>query len=712
MPLDTAAPRPPAPRPDAPRPNIWARSTCPHDCPSTCALQVEVLEPGEPGTPGRIGKVRGHPEHPYTAGVICAKVARYAERLHHPERLLQPLRRVGEKGVGIEAFRPISWDEALDEVAQRLLEAEQRYGAETVWPYFYAGTMGHVQRDGIERLRHAKGYSRQWSTICTTLAESGWLAGVGAKAGVDAREIAESELVVVWGGNPVSTQVNVMTWIAKARKARGAKLVVVDPYRTGTAEQADLHLCLKPGTDGALAAAVIHVLLREGLADRDYLARHTDWDAATEAHFRDRSPEWASPITGLPVETIEGFARLYGSTRKSFIRVGYGFSRSRNGAASVHAVSGLPAVTGAWTVEGGGALWGNGAIYHLDKTLVEGLDVLDRSVRKLDQSRFGPVMTGDPRDIGDGPPVTALFVQNTNPANVCPETKKCLAGLARDDLFTCVHEQFLTETAAMADIVLPATMFLEHDDFYTASGHTYLQVASKVVEAPGACRSNHEVICALARRLGARHPGFEMTALELVEATFQASGHGSALALLEGDGWLDCSEDARRQHFAEGFPHADGRYHFTADWSKVGRDHAGLPPRADYWTSIELQDAEHPFRLVAAPARSYLNSTFAETPGSQKRERRPTLLIHPEALARLGAADGELLRVGNRRGEIRLHARAFDGVQPDVVVIESIWPNRAFLDGLGVNTLTSADAGAPRGGAVFHDTAVWIGKGL
>ncbi|SME88031.1 Anaerobic selenocysteine-containing dehydrogenase [Tistlia consotensis] len=710
MPLDASPASPSA------RPNIWARSTCPHDCPSTCALQVEVLEPGDahaPGgpAPGRIGKVRGHPEHPYTAGVICAKVARYAERIHHPDRLLNPLKRVGAKGVGREAFREISWDEALDEVAHRLAEAEARYGSETVWPYFYAGTMGHVQRDGIERLRHAKRWSRQWSTICTTLAESGWLAGVGAKSGVDAREIEKSDLVVVWGGNPVSTQVNVMTWIAKARKARGAKLVVVDPYRTGTAEQADIHLCLKPGTDAALAAAVIHVLLREGLADRDYLARMTDWDAGAEAHFLARPPEWAAPITGLTVEAIEGFARLYGSTKKSFIRVGYGFSRSRNGAASVHAVSGLPAVTGAWAVEGGGALWGNGAIYHLDKTLIEGLDLLDRSVRKLDQSRFGPVMTGDPGDLGDGPPVTALFVQNTNPANVCPETKKCLAGLARDDLFTCVHEQFLTETAAMADIVLPATMFLEHDDFYTASGHTWLQVTQKVVEAPGECRSNHEVICALAKRLGVAHPGFEMTALELIEATWQASGHGSALDLLEGDGWLDCSDSPDRQHFREGFAHPGGRYRFTADWAAIGQAHAGMPPRADYWTAIDLQDEKHPFRLVAAPARSYLNSTFTETPGSRKREQRPTLLIHPGALDDLGAADGDLMRVGNARGSIRLHARAFDGVQPDVVVIESIWPNKAFPDGLGVNTLTSADAGAPRGGAVFHDTAVWIERG-
>jgi anaerobic selenocysteine-containing dehydrogenase len=290
-------------------------SACPHDCPSTCALAVERL------SATRIGRVRGLKSHPYTAGVVCAKVARYAERGHHPDRLTQPLRRVGAKGEG--GFQPISWDAALDEVAEAFTRAEQRHGAEAVWPYFYAGTMGHVQRDGIERLRHVKGYSRQWMTICTMLAESGWFAGVGAKKGVDAREIGQADLIVIWGGNPVNTQVNVMTHIAKARKARGAKLVVVDPYRTGTAEQADLHLAVKPGTDGALAAAVIHTLLKEGLEDRDYLARHTDWDQATEAHFADKTPAWAAAITGLPADEIEAFARLYGALIVGIVIVGF-----------------------------------------------------------------------------------------------------------------------------------------------------------------------------------------------------------------------------------------------------------------------------------------------------------------------------------------------------------------------------------------------------
>ena len=463
----------------------------------------------------------------------------------------------------------------------------------------------------------------------------------------------------------------------------------------------------KPGTDGALAAAVIHLLLKDGRADRAYLAQYTDWDAEAEAHFAGATPAWAEEITGVPAAEIVRFAELYGSTQKSYIRVGYGFSRARNGAAGVHAVSCLPSVTGAWQVEGGGALWGNGAIYHLDKTLLEGRDALDPAVRVLDQSRFGPVLTGDPQDLGDGPPVTALLIQNTNPAVVCPESRKCVDGLARGDLFTCVHEQFLTETAEMADVVLPATTFLEHDDYYTASGHTFLQVAKAVLEPLPDCRSNHEVICGLAERLGARHPGFAMSAWEMIEATFAASGHPPAEAVWAKQG-LDCAEPFETAHFLTGFPQPDGRFHFKADWAAIGADHAAMPRLPGHWPEMEAADGDHPFRLVTAPARSYLNTSFTETPGSREREGRPRALIHPESLARLGLADGARVRLGNRRADLVVEAAAFDGLQPDVVVVESIWPNGAFEEGLGINALVGAEAGAPRGGAVFHDTAVWI----
>jgi anaerobic selenocysteine-containing dehydrogenase len=679
-------------------------TVCPHDCPSACALAVERID----GT--HIGRVRGAEGQSYTQGVVCAKVARYAERQHHPERLTVPLRRVGEKGRGRDAFVPISWDDALDEVAERLTRAAQRHGAETVWPYYYAGTMGRVQRDGINRLRHAMGYSGELLTICNMLTDAGWLAAIGAKRGVDAREIARSDLIVVWGGNPVSTQVNVMTHIAQARKERGAKLVVVDPYRTGTAQIADIHLAPLPGTDGALACAVMHVLFAEGYADRAYLARYADDSAGLEAHLSTRDPAWASRITGLSEAEIIEFSRLYGRTRRSYIRLGYGFSRSRNGAVQMFAASCLPTVTGAWQYEGGGAHYSNHGALPLDLTLIEGLDAVDPATRILDQSRIGPVLCGDKRDLGDGPPVTALFIQNTNPMVVAPESGLVHRGFQRDDLFVCVHEQFLTETAAMADIVLPATTFLEHDDIYTAGGHHFLQIGRAVLPPHGECRSNHEVICGLARRLGARHPGFRMTAFELIEHTLRASGLPGPASFEKGV-WLDCWPGFETGHFLDGFGHPDGRFHFRADWAALGADHRGLPTFPDHVAVIDDGDPARPFRLVPAPSRSFLNTSFNNMASGIAREGRPTALVHPDALGALGLADGARIRVGNEKGSVVIHARGFDGMQRRVVVVEGLWPNHAFEEGIGINLLTSADPGLPGGGAVFHDTSVWLRPG-
>ena len=676
-------------------------STCPHDCPSTCALEVERIDAHT------IGRVYGAKDNPYTDGVICAKVARYAERVHHPERLRTPLRRVGAKGQGMGAFVPISWQDALDETAERLQRASERYGSETVWPFFYAGTMGLVQRDGIERLRHVMKYSRQHSTFCTPLVDAGWLAGTGVKRGLDPREMQQSDLIVVWGGNPVNTQVNVMNHISKARRERGTKLVVVDPYRTGTAEKADVHLMLRPGTDGALACAVMHVLFAEGYADREYLAKYSDVPDRLEQHLAMRTPQWAAEITGLSVAEIVDFARLYGQTQRSFIRIGYGFSRSRNGAANVHAVSCLPAVSGAWQYLGGGALYSNAALYHIDWQIIMGLDARDSNVRVLDQSRIGAILCNDPQDIQDGPPVTALFVQNTNPVVVAPESTKVRDGFLRDDLFTCVHEQFMTETAAMADIVLPATTFLEHDDLYTAGGHTFLQVTRKVIEPYAESRSNHWVLCELAKRLGAEHPGFNMSEWELIDATLKLSGHPDVDTMYEQH-WLDCALDFDTMHFLNGFGNADGKFHFQPDWSGVGQHHESMPALPDHFAITDESNAERPFRMVAAPARGFLNTSFTETPTSRKNEQRPTVKMHPDDYQDLGIADSKLVRLGNDRGSVLIHAEAFIGVQRGVVIVESVWNNAAFVEGMGINTLTSADPGQPNGGAVFHDTSVWI----
>ncbi|MCO5066127.1 MAG: molybdopterin oxidoreductase family protein [Rhizobiaceae bacterium] len=689
-------------------------SACPHDCPSTCALDVELLGPD------RIGRVHGAKENSYTAGVICAKVARYSERVHHPDRLLKPLVRAGAKGDG--RWKEASWEAALDLVAEKFIEAESRLGSETVWPYFYAGTMGLVQRDGIDRLRHAKKYSGFFGTICTNLAWAGWIAGAGALRGVDPREMAKSDCVVIWGTNAVVTQVNVMTHAVRARKERGAKIVVIDIYDNATMKQADMGLILKPGTDGALACAVMHVLFRDGLADRDYLARFADDPAGLETHLQARTPQWAAAITGLAVKEIEAFARLVGTTKRTFFRLGYGFARQRNGSVNMHAALSVPVVSGAWQYEGGGAFHSNSGVLKLNTESVQGTRMLDPSIRHLDQSRIGPILTGDVGSLNGGPPVTAMLIQNTNPANIAPEQRLVKQGFLRKDLFTCVHEQFMTDTAKLADVVLPATMFLEHDDIYKGGGNQHVTLGPKLIEPPVGPRTNHYVIEELAKRLGVAHlPGFGMTEREHIEIMLEKKGLGSFDSFRQAR-WADLQPDFETAHFLGGFGHRDGKFRFRPDW--IGQTGPNRPPKSiglygplerlpqlpDHVDLIEVADPEHPFRLATSPARSFLNSTFTETPSSSKREGRPELLVHPEDAAALGLAEGDRVEVGNRRGEVVLHAKLFDGVKRGVVIAEGIWPNSAHERGEGINVLTGADAPAPFGGVAFHDNKVWMRK--
>src|SRR6266478_352045 len=586
-------------------------STCPHDCPSACALDVEVIDGSA------IGRVRGSRLQSYTAGVVSAKVARYAERIHHPDRLMHPLRRTGAKGSG--QFARISWDEALDEIAARFNAAEREFGAQSVWPYYYAGTMGLVMRDGINRLAHVKKYSRFYSTICA---------------------------------------------------------------------------------DVAFACGVMHVLFREGYADQPYMDRYTDCPRELEAHLATRTPEWASSICGVPVEEIEAFARQIGQTKRSFFRLGYGFTRSRSGAAQMHAALCIPAVTGAWQYEGGGAFFNNYAIWRFNESLIEGHDAIDRTTRLLDQSQIGRILTGDAEALRGGPPVKAMLIQNTNPMAVAPEQALVRQGFAREDLFMAVHEQFMAETAQMADIVLPATMFMEHDDLYYGGGHQHISVGAKLIEPPGECRSNHEVLQGLGRRLNAVHPGFEMSPRELIDATLKKSGHGD-IETLEADLWRDLQPDFRASHYLDGFAHADRKFHFKADWAHPPFGIAGMgpwqqmPSLPDHWTIIEEADEAHPFRLATSPSRSFLNSSFNETPSSQAREGAPSVMMHPADAATLGVADGDAVTLGNMRGETTLTAKIFDGLRRGVLIAESIHPNNAHIGGRGINMLTGAEAVAP-----------------
>jgi anaerobic selenocysteine-containing dehydrogenase len=652
-------------------------STCPHDCPSACALDVEVIG-GE-----TIGRVRGSKLQTYTAGVVCAKVARYAERIHHPERVMHPLRRTGPKGSG--QYARISWDEALDEVAHRFNAAEREFGAESVWPYYYAGTMGLVMRDGLNRLSHVKKYSRFYSTICANVARVGFAIGTGKIAGVDPREMGVSDLVVIWGTNPVNTQVNVMTHASRARKERGARIAAVDIYDNETMKQADIKIILRPGTDGAFACGVMHVLFREGYADRAYLAKYTDCPDELEAHLKTRTPEWASAICGVPVAEIEAFARAVGQTKRTFFRYGYGFTRTRNGAAQMHAASCIPAVTGAWQYEGGGAFFNNYALWHFNESVIEGHDAIDRTTRALDQSKIGRILTGDAEALHGKGPVKAMLIQNTNPMTVAPE-----------------------------QTLVPATMFMEHDDLYYGGGHQHISVGAKLIDPPGECRSNHEVLHELAKRVGAKHPGFEMAPRELIDATLKLSGHGD-IETLEADLWRDLQPDFRTSHYLDGFAHADKKFHFKADWAHppfglMMGDFDKMPSLPDHWAVIEETDQAHPFRLATSPSRSFLNTTFNETPSSQAREGRASVMIHPLDAAPLGIAEGDAVTLGNGRGETTLIATLFEGVRRGVLIAESIHPNKDHIGGRGINMLTGADTIAPIGGAAFHDNKVWVRK--
>jgi anaerobic selenocysteine-containing dehydrogenase len=688
-------------------------SACPHDCPSTCALDVEI------GADGRIGRVKGSADNSYTAGVICAKVARYAERLYHPERLMKPLVRKGAKGDG--EWGDISWEAALDAIAEAFVRAEQAHGSEAVWPYYYAGTMGLVQRDSIERLRHARRYSGFFDSICTNPAWTGFTMGAGTLRGPDPREMAKSDCVVIWGTNPVSTQVNVMTHAIRARKERGAKIVVVDIYDNPTMKQADLALKLRPGTDAALACAVMHVAFRDGYADRAYMETYADDPAGLEAHLATRGPAWAAEITGLAIEEIEAFAALVGQTKKSYFRLGYGFTRSRNGAVSMHAALSIATVLGAWQYEGGGAFHSNSGIFRLRKNDLMGLSLVDRDIRMLDQSQVGRVLTGDAVALRHRGPVTAMLVQNTNPVNVAPEQRLVKQGFLREDLFVAVHEQFMTDTAKLADIVLPATMFVEHDDIYRGGGHQHILLGPKLVEPPALVRTNLFVIEELAKRLGVAHlPGFGLSEREHITRMLPA--YDLDFDGLAEEKWIDCQPDFETAHFSKGFGFPDGRFRFRPDWTNTAAPnkppkslgalgpHEALPMFPDHVDVIETPDAEHPFRLATSPARNFLNSTFAETRGSSEREGRPEVMIHPEDAVANGLVEGDVVRLGNLRGDIRLHAKVTTAVKPGVLIAEGIWPNSAHLDGEGINVLTGADPVAPYGGAAFHDNRVWLRK--
>ena len=676
------------------------RSVCPHDCPSACALSVSVED-------GRIVDVVGDPAHPFTQGVICGKVHDYAERVYSPLRVLHPMRRVGPKGAG--EFERISWEEALEEIAHRLTRVMAQWGPEAILPFSYAGTLGRIQYYAGHPFFHALGASQLDRTICVATAYAGWKATVGIVAGNDAEQLVDAELVILWGINAAYTHINLMTLVKQAR-TRGARVVCIDPYRTRTAKQADEHLMIRSGTDGALALGLMHVLVNEDLLDHGYIRRATSGFEALRAHVQAYPPARVAAITGLPVEAIVGLARCYGRTRAAFIRVGIGLSRHENGGMTCRAIACLPALSGAYAHPAGGALLGSSGAFGPGDAVLERRDLLPGPApRTLNMIHLGRVLT-DP-DLK--PPVMALYVYNSNPAAVCPNAELVLRGLARDDLFTVVHEQMRTDTADYADILLPATTSMEHADLYRSFGHLYLQLAEPVIAPLGEARSNWEVFGQLARALGVRTGGhYSRSEAELIGQCLAASGPvtaGLSYERLRADGFVRLALPRPYMPFADGAPTPSGKVEFYSE--TLARQ--GLPALPVYVPLAE--SAEHPdigprypLRCHVPPNRFFLNSSFSQSALLRTRQAGAAVFLHPEDAAVRGIVPGELVAVWNDRGRALFTAVLTDDTPPGQVVIEGIWWHKFMPGGRGVNVLTSDKVADLGGGPAFHSTMVEV----
>ena len=676
-------------------------SVCPHDCPSACALEVTTED-------GRIVDVVGDRAHPFTRGVICGKVHDYAERVYSPLRVTRPLRRVGPKGTA--QFEPVSWDAAIEEITHRFTRIIAQWGPEAILPFSYAGTLGRIQYYAGHPFFHALGASQLDRTICVSTAYAGWRATLGAVAGNDSEQMVGAELVILWGINAAYTHINLMTLVKEAR-ARGARIICIDPYRTRTARQADEHLMVRSGTDGALALGLMHVLIREDLLDHEYIARATLGFEALREHVRAYPPERVAAITGLAAGAIVDLARRYGRTRAAYIRVGIGLSRHENGGMTCRTIACLPALTGAYAHPHGGALLGSSGAFGPGDSVLERRDLLPSPPpRTFNMVRLGRALT-DP-DLR--PPVMALYVYNSNPAAVCPNSSLVLEGLAREDLFTVVHEQVQTDTADYADLLLPATTSMEHEDLYRSFGHLYLQLAEPVIAPVGESRSNWEVFGQLARAMGIRDSHYETPLGELIDAHLRAGGSvtdGVTHARLRAERSVRIVVPRPFLPFADGAPTPSGRVEFYSETLLQ----QGLPPLPTYVPLPVSRDdpaigARYPLRCHVPPNRFFLNSSFSQSTLLRARQGGPSVVLHPEDAAERQIDAGDLVAVANARGRAFFTAALSDDTPPGQVVVEGIWWHKHMPGGRGVNVLTSDGLADLGGGPAFHSTMVEVSR--
>jgi anaerobic selenocysteine-containing dehydrogenase len=668
------------------------RVVCAHDCPDMCSLLAEVEN-------GRVLRVRGDPEQPFTAGFACAKVNRDADLVHSPERIKTPLRRIGPKGEG--RFAPISWDEALDEITGRWKQIVAESGPLALLGYAYSAHQGQMNRGLMLGLFHALGASRLIAgTVCDTCCEEAWNLTVGPIGGADPEAVEDSDLIVAWGADLVAT--NVHFWAkAEAARRRGVKIVAIDPRKSRTARQADRHLQIRIGTDAALALGVMHILSRDGLVDHDYIAARTTGFDRLEAEVLPRfPPARVAAITGLDEDDIEGFAHVHGAAKRSFVRLGEGMTRLARGGEALRAVALLPGVTGAYGRRGGGALLLSAASCELNYGALRRPSG-PAETRLVNHSRLGEALL----KMAD-PPLRALFVAANNPAVTCPDAGKVRRGLLREDLFTVVHDPFLSVTARYADIVLPATTYLETEDFYRAYGTYWMQYGRAAVPPQGEAWSNLRLAQELARHMELTDPVFRMSEPELLAALFD--GVGGEVANTD----LDTLRSGRPMRYAapggQEFRTPSGRLEFYSEQMAA----SGLAPMPDWQPDAqeECDAARWPLRLLTAPGYFQAHTTYSGVEFLRRREGPPCCMLHPDEAARRGLADGAEVRLFNERGAVGLVLRVSDEVLPGVVLVPGQRPDSETLEGT-INLLCSdryTDIGeGATYQSTFLDIAAW-----
>ena len=678
------------------------RAACPHDCPDTCAMLITVRE--EQGRKVAV-TVAGDPTHPTTAGTLCTKVSRYLERTYHADRVLHPLKRVGAKGAGV--FTRVSWDEALRDIAARLEGIAQR-DPQRIVPYSYAGTMGLVQGEGMAaRFFHKLGASFLDRTICATAGGEALAYTLGSKIGTDIEQFQNSKLIVFWGCNAIAS--NLHLWSrAQEAKRRGAKLIAIDPYRSLTAEKCDQHIALMPGTDAAFALGVMHVMMREGWLDRDYIERYTLGYGDLARRAEEFDPQRVAAICGVSAAKVEDFARDYWQIRPAAIRVNYGMQRARGGGNAVRAVACLPALAGHWRDAAGGVLLSTSGAYCVNTEALYRPQLLGgKTPRTINMSTIG-------HDLQHAdPPIDALIVYNSNPVAVAPQSREVARGFAREDLFTVVLEHFMTDTADYADYVLPATTQLEHVDVHKSYGHLYMLANNAAIEPLGEALPNSEIFRRLAAHMGFTEPCFAESDDELAAQAFKRQGPTANFdwPSLKQSGWQRLEVPEQYAPFAQGgFPTPSGRCEFYSEQlAKLGQDPlpAYIAPYEGPISNPELA-RRYPLAMISPPARNFLNSTFVNVASLRSTEGEPTVDIHPHDAGGRGIIDGARVCILNDRGSIEVIARVTDRARPGCLVALSIWWKKLARDGKNANELTAPALTDIGRAPTFYDCLVEI----